>query len=64
MTDHIFTVEFLGGSQDGEIIVGATAPDFFEVVVTDGVKEIYERQNDGPPFVYVQIGYAEHEPWK
>jgi len=28
------------------------------------VKEIYERQNEQPPFVYVQIGYAENEKWK
>jgi len=32
---------------------------------TGGVMmEIYERQNNQPPFVYIQIGYAKKETWK
>jgi hypothetical protein len=62
--DSTFPIEFIGGSQDGEVIEGTAAPDFFDVVVTDGVKEVYERQNDEPPFIYVQIGYAVNETWK
>ena len=64
MTENLFTIEFFGGSQNGEIVVGATPPEFFEVDVNDGIKEIYERQNDEPPFIYVQVGYVGNETWK
>jgi hypothetical protein len=64
MSGSTFPIEFIGGSRDGEIIQAAAAPDYFEVAVGGGVKEIYERQNDVPPFVYVQIGYAGNETWK
>ena len=63
--DHMntFPIEFIGGSRDGEVTEATAAPDYLEVVA-DGVKEIYERQNSEPPFVYVQIGYAGNETWK
>ena len=63
MTDHKFPIEFIGGSRDGELIEAETAPDYIEVV-GDDTKEIYERQNSQPPFVYVQIGYTGKETWK
>jgi len=59
-----FTIEFIGGSRDGETIEATAAPDYFEVVAGEAAKEIYERQSDAPPFVYVQIGYARNETWK
>jgi hypothetical protein len=34
------------------------------VAVVGGFRENYERQNNEPPFVYVQIGYAKKETWK
>jgi len=58
-----FPIEFIGGSRDGEIIEATAAPEHLEVVLGD-IKEIYERQNQQPPFVYVQIGYAGNETWK
>lgn len=64
MTESTFPLEFIGGSKDGEIIEATAAPDHYEVTVGDDVKEIYERQNNEPPFVYVQIGYAGNETWK
>ena len=64
MSDITFPIEFIGGSRDGEIIEATAAPDHFEVLVDGGFKEIYERQNSEPPFVYVQLGYAENETWK
>ena len=57
-------IQFIGGSQDGAIVEGSVAPDLCDLTVADGVREIYERQNSEPPFVYVQIGYAETEPWR
>ena len=59
-----FPIEFIGGSRNGEIIEATDAPDHYEVLVGGGLKEIYERQNSEPPFVYVQIGYAKNETWK
>ncbi len=59
-----FPIEFIGGSRDGEIINATSAPDHVEVRLRGGLKELYERQNDEPPFVYVQIGYAENETLK
>jgi hypothetical protein len=64
MSDITFPIEFIGGSRDGEIIEATAAPDYHEVLVDGGFKEIYERQNDEPPFVYLQIGYAKRETWK
>jgi hypothetical protein len=64
MSESTFPIEFIGGSRDGENINATAAPDHLEVLVGGGLKEIYERQNDKPPFVYVQIGYAENETWK
>ena len=63
MKDEKFPIEFIGGSWDGELIEGVTAPDYIEVIADD-VKEVYERQNNEPPFVYVQIGYMGKETWK
>jgi len=64
VAESIFPIEFIGGSQDGDFIEATTAPEHCEVAVCDDVMEIYERQNDDPPFVYVQIGYAGDETWK
>jgi hypothetical protein len=64
MYDSTFPIEFIGGSRDGEVIEATAAPDFLEVSTGDNVKEIYERQTNEPPFVYVQIGYAGNETWK
>ena len=64
MPEPTFSIEFIGGSQDGEVIAANAAPDHIEVSVDGRMKEIYERQNDAPPFVYVQVGYAENETWK
>jgi hypothetical protein len=64
MSESTFSIEFVGGSRDGEIIDATSAPGHVKVIVAGGLKEIYERQNDEPPFVYVQIGYAENETWK
>jgi hypothetical protein len=64
MSESTFPIEFVGGSRDGEIIEATAAPDHYEVRVNGGFKEIYERQNNEPPFVYVQIGYAQNETWK
>lgn len=64
MYDTTFPIEFIGGSRDGEVIEATAAPDFYEVIVGEHVKEIYERQNGGPPFFYMQIGYAGNETWK
>ena len=64
MTDSTFPIEFIGGSVNGEVIEVTIAPQFHEVTVSEGVKEIYERQNNEPPFIYVQIGYAGNETWK
>jgi hypothetical protein len=63
MPETTFSIEFIGGSRDGEMIDAIAAPDHVEVPINGGLSEIYERQNDEPPFVYVQIGYAENEAW-
>lgn len=63
MNDIPFPIEFIGGSKDGEVIKATAAPDHYEVIVGT-MKEIYERQNSEPPFIYVQIGYAGSETWK
>ena len=64
MNAGTFPIELIGGSQDGEIVEGMAAPEYCDLTVADGVREIYERQNNEPPFIYVQVGYAENEPWK
>ena len=64
MTESTVSIEFIGGSQDGKVIAANAAPDHVEVPINGRLKEIYERQTDEPPFVYVQIGYAENETWK
>ena len=64
MSEEKFPIEFIGGSRDGESIEATAAPDYCEVVAGESMKEIYERQNDEPPFIYVQIGYAPNETWK
>jgi len=64
MPEPTFSLEFIGGSRDGEVSDATAAPDHLAVPAGRGLDEIYERQNDAPPFVYVQIGYAENETWK
>lgn len=64
MSESTFPIEFIGGSRDGEIIEATTAPDHYEIRLRGGLKEIYERQTEQPPFLYVQVGYAENETWK
>lgn len=64
MSHETFPIEFLGGSRDGEVLDATAAPDHLEVRIDGRVSEIYERQNDQPPFVYLQVGYAENETWK
>lgn len=59
-----FPIEFIGGSADGARIEGDKAPEVFLVKAANGVTEIYEKQNDEPPFVYLQVGYAGNETWK
>ena len=59
-----FPVQFVGGSRDGAIIDADNAPDHVAVTLNNGIQEIYERQNNEPPFVYVQVGYVENEPSK
>ncbi len=63
MIESTFPIEFIGGSRDGEVIKATNAPDYLELPVAGALREIYERQNAEPPFVYVQIGYAEKEKW-
>ncbi len=62
--NETFPIQFFGGSADGALIDGDKAPDVFLVKAFGDVNEIYERQNNEPPFVYVQIGYAENETSK
>lgn len=64
MSECTFPIEFIGGSRDGEMIEATAAPDYYEIPAGGAFKEIYERQNSAPPFVYVQIGYARNETWK
>ena len=64
MFEDTVTVEFIGGSRDGEVIQAEGAPDFLEVKPGNGWIEVYERQNEVPPFIYVQIGYAQEEQWR
>jgi len=63
MSEETFPIEFIGGSRDGEIILASNAPEHLEVKAGSGWSEVYERQNEQPPFVYVQIGYASKEQW-
>ncbi|MDR3406249.1 MAG: hypothetical protein P4L99_27445 [Chthoniobacter sp.] len=57
------TAELVGGSRDGGVFMVKDAPEFLKWKLENGWAEIYERQNEEPPFVYVQIGYAEEEQW-
>jgi len=59
-----FPIEFIGGSLDGAAVEYGVAPPYCERMVTGTIREIYERQTDEPPFIYVQIGYAGTESWK
>lgn len=63
MIGDTVTVEFVGGSRDGDVILVRSASDFLKVKTGNNWSEIYERQNEEPPFVYFQIGYAEEEQW-
>ena len=64
MFEDTFIIEFIGGSKDGDVLKATAAPEHIELPAGEMMKEIYERQNDEPPFIYVQIGYAENESWK
>ena len=64
MKDTTFPIEFIGGSWDGEVVQATAAPEHYEVSLDGGLKEIYERQNSEPPFIYVQISYAGNETRK
>jgi hypothetical protein len=64
MQEAKFPIEYVGGSRDGEMIESRIAPDNIIFPAGDGVNEIYARQNNEPPFVYVQIGYVGNETWK
>jgi len=64
MSLPLFDIEFIGGSRDGEVIESTHTPTYFEVPTGREMKEIYRRQNEEPPFIYVQIGYAGNETWK
>jgi hypothetical protein len=64
MKENTFPIEFIGGSRDGAVIEATSAPVHYVVPFGAGMKEIYERKNNEPPFVYVQIGYAASETWK
>lgn len=63
MSEETFPIEFFGGSRDGDVVQATSAPEHHVVVTSPEVKEIYERQNDEPPFVYVQVGYVKNETW-
>ena len=60
----VFPITFFGGSQDGAVMDGCEAPDVFVFRSDQGLKEIYFRENEEPPFVYVQRGYGEDESGK
>ncbi len=64
MNDATFPIEFLGGSQDGTLVEGHSAPEYCDLTVYGGVREIYERRTDEPPYIYVQVGYAGGETGK
>jgi hypothetical protein len=64
MPKSFFPIHFIGGSHDGANLKGHLAPQHIQVPVEGELLEIYEWQNEEPPFVYVQIGYAEDKTWK
>jgi hypothetical protein len=64
MIEGPFFMRFIGGSRDGAIIEATAAPEHYEVPFRDEMVEIYERQNEEAPFVYLQIGFAGNESWK
>ena len=61
MSEETFPVEFIGGSLDGGEIMATTAPEYFEVRLDSGFTELYERQNEHAPIVYLQAGYVKTE---
>ena len=61
---ELFPVAFFGGSRDGAVIDADNAPDHVAVTLNNGFMEVYERQNQEPPFIYVQVGYAGNETSK
>jgi len=64
MFDDTFATEFVGGSKDGEVIKAKVAPRHYEVKVDRDFTEVYERQNEEPPFTYLQMGYTKRESWR
>jgi hypothetical protein len=64
MSESRFPIRFIGGSRDGAIIEATAAPEHHEVPFRGDMVEIYERQNEEAPFVYVHIGFAGNENWK
>lgn len=63
MKNGTYTIEFIDGSQDGRVLNVIEVPDHFGVVI-DGLKEVYQRQTEEEPFVYVQIGYIREGVWQ
>ena len=64
MIEGTFFMRFIGGSRDGLIIESTAAPEHYEVPLRGDMVEIYQRQNEEAPFVYLQIGFAGNESWK
>jgi len=64
MFEETFPTEFIGGSKDGATVNAKSVPDFFEIPLSSGITEIYERQNTNLPFIYIQVGYTERETWR
>ena len=62
--NETFPIAFYGGSQDGTVTEGNKAPDVYLVNGAGDVKEIYTRQTDQTPFIYLQVWYAENESAK
>jgi len=64
MAEASFPIEFIGGIRNEEAMISTNAPPFYDVKIGADAIEIYERQNNEPPFIYVQIGYAGNETRK
>jgi len=64
MPGDTIPMEFIGGSKDGEERNARGAPNYYEIRFNREFTELYERQNDEPPFVYLQVGYARRESWR
>ncbi len=56
-----FPIELVGGSQDGAVVDIEEAPEVFLIRASEGLREVYKRQNFEPPFIYLQVGYAVNE---